>query len=108
MKVRGATTLFENVFYADEAPVVQMVPRKGRSTERDAQRNECLIDRYYFTGRESKCAFHILINQMADQFFISPSTVSNVIQANYSQLATLKKDSPAKGYFQKKWPHLVW
>jgi hypothetical protein len=107
MNVRGATTLFAGIFY-DEAPVVTMKPRKGRSDELNALRNECLVSRYYYTGRESKRAYTLLIREIAEQFFISPVTVSEVIQDNYSLLIGLKKENPGKAYFMKKWPHLVW
>lgn len=107
MKVRGSATLFNNIFY-DEAPVVQMKPRKGRNDELNALRNECLIARYFYTGRESQKVYSVLIREIADQFFISPVTVSEVIQGNYNLLMGLKKENPGKGYFVKKWPHLVW
>lgn len=107
MNVRGATTLFKDIFY-DEAPVVEMNPRKGRNDELNALRNECLVARYYFTGRETRKSYPVLIKEIADQFFLSTRTVHDVIQVNYSQLTGLKRESPGKGWFAKKWPWLLW
>lgn len=108
MQVKGATTLFKELFY-DEAPVVTMKPRKGRNDELNNLRNECLISRYYYTGRENpKISYDALIKDIAAQFFISTFTVHDVLQDNYSFLFGLKKENPGKAYFVKKWPHLVW
>lgn len=108
MKVRGARSLFADIFYTDETPVATLPPKKGRNSEKDAQRNECLIDRYYYTGSTEKTNYFELISSIADQFFISATTAHNVIQANKSRIMQLRTLKPTKKYFQDKWPHLVW
>lgn len=104
---RGSQSLFADIFYA-ETPVVQLIPKRGRNSDLDDKRNECLIDRYYYTGKTTKTNYQELITSIAMQFFISPTTAHNVIQANKTHLLSLRAADPSKKYFQDKWPHLVW
>lgn len=109
--MRGALTLFSDIFCETTTPAEGglLRQRKGRSSELDAQRNECLVARYYYTGRENpKWSYQSLLKEVASHFFISTYTLHDVLQDNYGQLIGLKKENPNKAYFAKKWPHLVW
>lgn len=92
--------------------------RKGRSINFAALRNTCLIDRYLFFVLLSDKRYDIIISTLSKEFFLSPITITNVLQSNYEELIALKKKyqelkeknkhNQVKGELAKKWQHLVW
>lgn len=102
--MRGSNTLFADIF-EDQQPVKQ---RKGRSSTLIAQRNECLIDRYYFYGKFCDKRYTSILKTLSLEFFISEVTIPEVITDNETFLHSLKKQQPTPQHFKKKWPHLVW
>lgn len=101
---RGANTLFADIF--ETSTVVKQ--RKGRSSTLIAQRNECLIDRYYYYGKFHNSRYSFILKTLSGEFFISEVTIPEVIDENFALLANLKKLQPNPKYFKEKWPHLQW
>jgi hypothetical protein len=108
MSGRGSLTLFANVFNEEVPSEVLSKPRKGRSSELHSQRNDCLIDRYYFYGKYTEKRYLAILEDLSHEFFISTVTIPELITENYELLLALKEKKPSKQYFLKKWPHLVW
>ena len=118
MNHRGSLTLFKEVFQAPPT-TTQTEKRKGRSSSLHDKRNECLLDRYYWHGRREiepgkTMSYDSLLRTIAEEFFLSKSTVPEVVDVNYDTLIAIKKewaDKPQlalQKYFMKKWPHFVW
>jgi len=103
---RGSLSLFVNIF--EDTPSEAASKRKGRSAELHSIRNECLIDRYYYYGKFTQNRYSNILDILSKEFFITPTTILELIQENFQLLADLKIKQPAHTYFQKKWPHLKW
>lgn len=101
--LRG-NTLFADIFI-DEAPKCSP---KGRSPEFNAKRNDCLIDRYYYYGRFMKLNYGYILDILHTEFFLSVSTIQEIITDHSDKLRAIRTQSPDTKHFRQKWPHLVW
>lgn len=107
--MRGQQSLFQEVFVATaEAVADTPALRQGRSERLHNRRNECLIDRYYYYGKFTDKRYESILSTLEDEFFIEEITIQKRITENIEQLQRLKTEIPAREYFKKKWPHLVW
>lgn len=107
MTQRGTITLFKNIFQ-EETPAPIEKQRKGRSEHHNSKRNDCLIDRYFFYGKYSGLRYELILERLSGEFFLSAVTIPKIVDENLDKLIELKKQKPEKGFFQNKWPHLVW
>ncbi len=82
--------------------------RKGRSNSLVTWRNECLIARYYYHGYCKNKCYEETIRLLVAEFFLSPSTIAQLVLNNSEQVQYLKQRSPAMHYFNSHWPHLKW
>lgn len=88
--------------------------RKGRSAKLILQRNECLLDRYLYYGRLSGKRYDLIIEELSTDFFLSSSTIAEILNDNYDKLSTSKKayqhlsDVQFKKNLENKWPKLSW
>lgn len=110
---RGYQTIFKGLFDDTEggAALDQAEParRKGRDPVRHSKRTECLVDRYYYYVRFNReWRYEYVLEVLSEEFWLSPDTIPDLLTTNDRQLATLKRDKPDKGWFKKKWSHLVW
>lgn len=101
--MRGSNTLFADIF----EDIVVIKQRKGRSADLINQRNECLIDRYFYYGQQ-KLRYNYILDILSKEFFLSRITIPEVIEANFEKLSALKKQQPSLKYFKDRWPHLTW
>jgi len=108
IRMRGVNTLFTDIF--DQSKESTPKSGKGRNSRLHEARNEALVSRYFYYGNffDRKLSYEFIINKVASEFYLSPVTVPEIIEANYNLLVKLKKDQPAIKYFKDKWPHLVW
>jgi hypothetical protein len=106
--MRGINTLFTDIFEQSTTPSSKST--KGRNNLLHKARNEALVSRYFYYGNffDRKYSYEFIIKKIATEFYLSPVTVPEIIEANYNLLVTLKKEQPALKYFKEKWPHLVW
>ncbi len=81
---------------------------KGRNQELLAQRNECLIDRYYFFSRFTKKNYEEVLNRLMGEFFLTPDRIARVVQDHAAALKTHRQESTSVNVLQIKWPHLKW
>ncbi len=102
--MRGSHSLFTEIF-PTQIPEKQ---RKGRSETFDTQRNECLISAYYYIGLNSGYRYDLLIKIISRQFWLSETTVRNIMQLNHHLLLKVRKEQPTKTDLKKKWPHIAW
>lgn len=106
MGAKGSLTLFRDLIITE--PVMK-VQRQGRNQDLIAQRNECLIDRYFFYVNHTDKRYNSILQILQGEFFINSTfTIPQVLDDNYDSLMELKKTQPSKEYFKKKWPHLTW
>jgi hypothetical protein len=82
--------------------------RKGRNNTLVVKRNECLAARYYYYGHFKNLGYEETLRLLVNEFFISPSTISFIIQDNSDELQALKQKCPPLYYLQNHWPHLKW
>jgi hypothetical protein len=117
IQIRGSQIAFKNIFFDEpETPVVSLTKINGRNQELNQQRNECLVDRYYYIcrSRGTDYNYDASVKEVAAQFFLSPYYAGKVILNHPSQLTSLKikwKNEPIEKmakHFAKKWSHLVW
>lgn len=116
MGARGTLSLYKDVF--DQPVALTVEKSQGRSKELIAKRNDCLIDRYFYYGNfvvslhgkiEGKLNYPSILLLLQEEFFInSEFTIPQVIDECYDRLIELRNQKPAKEFFKKKWPHLVW
>ena len=117
MSLRGANILFKD-YYAEEAPVISIDRRKGRSQELNDKRNNCLLHRYHYHRTKKlegkRISYESLVATVADEFFISPTTVTEVMIDLSTSLSALNTKWPLDmnnqfgKHCEKIWPHLVW
>ena len=106
--MRGVNTLFTDIF--DQSKDATPKSGKGRNSQLHEARNEALVSRYFYYGNffDRKFSYEFIVKKVASEFYLSPVTVPEIIEANYNFLVKLKKEQPAIKYFKEKWPHLVW
>jgi len=102
--MRGSNTLFSDIF-----PVtIPEKQRRGRSETFDSERNACLISAYYFIGSNSGYRYELLLKIISKQFWLSETTVGNILSLNHHLLVKVRKENPSKKDLKEKWPHLTW
>lgn len=108
--MRGSLKLFAEIIApADQdAQAIMTVAKQGRSSELHTQRNECLLDRYFYYINFTTNRYTTVLDILSREFFIAHFTIQERIDENYEKLLALKQQNPQKSYFTKKWPHLVW
>lgn len=105
---RGSISLFDNIFQ----PAPAAVADEGPSLRQ--RKVKCLIDYYYYKGRETNKSYPYLLQMMSDAFFLSERTIADMIQMNIDDLKALKRQwsdsdiAQLKKHMQNKWPHLAW
>jgi hypothetical protein len=82
--------------------------RKGRNDKLLTRRNECLLARYFFLGFYKNMCYEEILRQLAAEFFLTPNTITHIIQGNEELLRAIKQRGGVTYYFQNKWPHLKW
>ena len=82
--------------------------KKGRSNKLLEKRNECLAARYHYYNQFTDKRYVAIMQHLSDEFFLSPSTIQDLLQALADQLHELKETNPRKAYFENRWPQLVW
>jgi hypothetical protein len=98
-----------NIFEANPGNEEPNAPkRRGRSNKLLEKRNECLVSRYYYYNHYTDKRYEAIMQHLSDKFFLSPSTIQDLVQDNMERLRQLKEAQPRKGYFGHRWPHLVW
>jgi hypothetical protein len=81
---------------------------KGRNNSLIARRNECLLARYYYYGHMKKKSYEDILRLLMAEFYVSPSTISYVVQEHVDELRALKGKCPTLYYFNNRWPHIKW
>ena len=81
---------------------------KGRSPNLLTKRNECLVARYFYYGYLKHKCFEEILKLLVLEFYLSPSTVCQVVKDKGDQLQILKQKEPTAHYFQSRWPHMKW
>ncbi|MEO6456550.1 MAG: hypothetical protein ABIN97_20910 [Ginsengibacter sp.] len=106
---RGSKKIFSDLF---ETPFQKH--KKGRSKKLYILRNECLLDRYIYYGHLSGKRYDLILKILSNDFFLSESTIADLLNCNYEKLSSLKKSYQAlsqiaiKKKLKSKWPHLSW
>jgi hypothetical protein len=83
-------------------------PRKGRNGSLVARRNECLVARYFYHASFRNLCYEDIVRVLVGEFFLSPSTIANLVLENSDWLQSMKQNYPSIYYFQVRWPHLKW
>ncbi len=102
--MRGSQFIFNDVFSVTK----EEKHRKGRSDSLNLKRNECLIYRYCFFAQNSGLRYELLIKIVSQDFWLSETTVRNVIAQHHSLLITAKKAKESKISLKKRWPQMSW
>lgn len=104
--MRGQRTLFSDF----QNTAVEEVATKGRSKNLDARRNELLCARYsYYTLYFPLYGYEAIIElKLQNEFYLSPSRITDILQENVHQVSRVRKEKPAISWFRNKWPAWAW
>jgi len=100
--------------YKDLNEPIEINHRRGRSIEYNKLRNDCLIDRYIFYLITTRNNYEAIISDLANDFFLSPVTIQNVLSMNYDNVVSLKKlysgcsHKKINDTLKKKWTQYAW
>jgi DNA invertase Pin-like site-specific DNA recombinase len=103
--MRGAAT-FKNIF--DNTLNNEIGKRKGRNSNLIEQRNEALVKRFYFYSAFTKMDYESRIKLIAKEFYISVSTVSQLLAKWQLEIKEIKKQKPKISDLKKEYPHYNW
>jgi len=73
-----------------------------------SNRNECMLARYYYYGNLKNKNYCETLRLLVAEFYLSPTTIANVIMGNSEGLQALKQKDPTLLYFVHRWPHIKW
>ena len=103
MTLRGKR-LFENMNGSKNT--AQM--KKGRNMELVSERNKLLFYRYYFYQSQARLQYETVLNILSTEFFLSISTISQIVSENGSEILKIKKEKPSIKSLQSIYPAIVW
>jgi hypothetical protein len=101
--MRGSLSLFNDLL-DEQKPLVS----EGGERPMHIRRNECLVHRHFFKLKFTDKRFNKVLQEISDEFFLSQSTVTQILEEHADMLYKLKTTPPEKDYYIKTWPHLVW
>lgn len=102
---RGTLKIYKNIFNPSTSPSRKS---RGRSRTLIAERNQCLVARYYYYGQFSKKTYNKIIEQLSHEFFLSTVTITEIITEHMEVLDRLKEAKPVLSFFSDQWQHLKW
>lgn len=108
--LRGHRSTYLSLF-TNDASVVSIQPtpeRRGRSEALVIKRNILLIHRHYYYFKIKQVQYHIGLQNLEAEFFLTERTVVDIVQTNVNLLKELKAVNPDKKYFAKKFPAMNW
>ena len=82
--------------------------RPGRNATMMAQRNLCMLARYFYYGHYRRKKFDEIITLLVAEFFISTDRIIRIIQKNTATLKEMKEQRITRYYMQSRWPHYRW
>jgi hypothetical protein len=96
--------LFKDVIRAGEA----VTEGRGRNDSLLAQRNACLLARYYYYGRYKERCYEDILSLLVKEFFLSSIRISRLVQQNSSKIKELKDKEMSIYELQRTWPQYKW
>lgn len=82
--------------------------QKGRNSNLVNRRNTLLVARYYYYGHFRHRGYEEIVAALQREFFLSPATITHIVQDNADVLEVMKKEAKSIVYFQAQWEHLKW
>ncbi len=116
--MRGRQKLYHEVFTEEKLSQPAKLRKLGRHGYRLDARNQLMLNRYYWHGRQiinnMRPSFDSIIKQMELEFCLSPATIADVLNRHHELLVDIKNDF--KDYnnqmltnaLKRKWPWWVW
>jgi hypothetical protein len=97
--IRNHQTLF-----GPEADVVDVEAedKRGRSPEWIARRNEHLLYRYWWYSKDGRCNMGWVCDRLSWEFYITPSTIGQLIEDNTGKIAVIKKEGLSDRQLREK------
>jgi hypothetical protein len=91
-----------------EADKNQKLLRRGRSEVFIANRNECLLYRYYYYAKIKRFRLEHVLEAVSKEFFISDRTITNIIEAHSELRKKVFKEKLDVKELEKKFDFLKW
>ena len=82
--------------------------KRGRNEQLIQKRNELLIHHHYFYYKIKGLQYHIGLQNLENEFFITERTIIDIVQNSHSIIKELRNLSPEVHYFKKKYPFMDW
>jgi hypothetical protein len=80
----------------------------GRNSVLLAERNKAICNRYYFYTAFLPLKYDVVIKLVADDFYLAPYTVIEILSSNTAQLQAIKKEKPTAKDLSKVYLHFNW
>lgn len=92
----------------DEIEKKQQPSKRGRNENLIAERNECLIYRYYYYSKIHRLRYADMIEKMQKEFYLSERTVADIIQVNSELVSRIFSGKPEVKTLIIKYNYLNW
>jgi len=102
----SARKLFNSLVTTGNKPREQSAP--GRSSELIAERDRCMVARYYYYGHHRKMKYEETINKLAEVFFLSPERVIRVMGQYTEMVKEMRRKRVSLSMLQEQWPDYTW
>jgi len=100
--------VFKGLF--DDQPTLQpeeAVESRGRNAELIQQRNEHLLYRFVWYGRDNY-RYEYIVKQLCEEFYLSERTVSQIITDHAADLQKIRQQNPTVDWLRKKYQNFKW
>lgn len=98
----GLRTLFD-----DDIPKPRN-KRPGRDPKLQANKDECIADRYYYYSRIKRLNYQAILEELSREFFLSNFQLQERMRMVWSYLVKLKNQPLSLEDLADKWPWMVW
>ncbi len=82
--------------------------KKGRNDNLIADRNECLIYRYYYYAKVQRLRYSDVLEKMCKEFYLCERTVIDITQTKIELMNNVFSEKPQLKILKTKYNHLNW
>lgn len=97
-----------NTLFSDDTPQVIEKQSKGRNGDLIAERNEFLLDRYFYYGFYTDKRNAVVLALMQKEVFLTERRIYDIVSENITYLTELRKAPPTVKALAQKYPHVTW
>lgn len=107
MQGRGSR-LFNNLMNESRNDLKEKYAKRGRNKDLVANRNECLLYRYYYYSKLQKLRYDEVLELMGREFFLANRSITDIIMSKSESLKIVFKEKLSIQELEKKFNFLNW